>query len=259
MKQSKWNQRIRRAEKLAATYPFAAEVMCFYRQLAGFQETLYDSAKKEELGFLDTPLVLPRFGDFLNNLRTIAPAPLAQAAGKLLSDAPDRRQEVLASVRQATSVFQPTSSNPEHLMAWMFLQPFAEHLADSGKTEPRDAVPQFCPTCSAGPVAGVLRPEGDGGKRSLICALCATEWAIGRIVCPGCGETAVEKLSVYTADEFPHVRVEACNSCGKYIKTVDLTKNGLAVPIVDELATIPLNLWAQEHGYVKLQANLLGI
>src|SRR5437588_8683670 len=52
---------------------------------------------------------------------------------------------------------------------------------------------------------------------------------------------------------------EGCDTCGHYIKTVDLTKNGLAVPVVDELATIPLNLWAQEHGYVKLQANLLGI
>jgi hypothetical protein len=31
------------------------------------------------------------------------------------------------------------------------------------------------------------------------------------------------------------------------------------VPVVDELATIPLNLWAQEHGYTKLRANILGI
>jgi formate dehydrogenase maturation protein FdhE len=38
-----------------------------------------------------------------------------------------------------------------------------------------------------------------------------------------------------------------------------LTKNGRAVPLVDELATIPLNLWAREHHYVKVQANILGI
>ena len=44
-----------------------------------------------------------------------------------------------------------------------------------------------------------------------------------------------------------------------YIKTVDLTKYGLAIPVVDELATIPLNLWAQENGYTKLQLNLLGM
>jgi formate dehydrogenase maturation protein FdhE len=53
--------------------------------------------------------------------------------------------------------------------------------------------------------------------------------------------------------------VEACDTCRYYIKTIDLTKNGRAVPVVDELATIPLNLWAHQHGYVKLRANLLGI
>jgi len=66
-------------------------------------------------------------------------------------------------------------------------------------------------------------------------------------------------LPVYTASQFEHVRVEACDSCKSYIKTIDLTKNGYAVPIVDELATIPLTLWAQERGYSKLQPNLLGL
>ena len=52
---------------------------------------------------------------------------------------------------------------------------------------------------------------------------------------------------------------KACDACHCYIKTVDLTKDGHAVPVVDELATIPLNLWATEHGYLKLQSNFLGI
>jgi FdhE protein len=78
-------------------------------------------------------------------------------------------------------------------------------------------------------------------------------------LCPACGEETVDKLAIYTASQFNHVRVEGCDTCGHYIKTVDLTKNGLAVPVVDELATIPLNFWAYEHGYVKMQTNLLGI
>ena len=106
---------------------------------------------------------------------------------------------------------------------------------------------------------GVLREEGDGGKRSLICSLCATEWEFRRILCPACGEEAVDKLPVYTASEIDYVRVEACESCHTYIKSVDLTKNGLAVPVVDELASVPLNLWAEDHGYRKLQRNVLGI
>lgn len=155
--------------------------------------------------------------------------------------------------------FQPEPGRAAELLAYLFLQPYAEYLADQHEPVADRETSGACPFCSARPIAGVLRPEGDGGKRSLICSLCATEWNIGRMWCPACGEQNVEKLAVYTADQFPHVRVEACDTCRYYIKTVDLTKNGHAVPAVDELATIPLNLWAQEHGYVKLRANLLGM
>ena len=79
------------------------------------------------------------------------------------------------------------------------------------------------------------------------------------MVCPECGEEDVHKLAIYSAEQFKHVRVEVCDSCRRYLKTVDLTKDGHAVPDVDELATIPLNLWAVDHGYSKSQTNLLGI
>ncbi len=56
----------------------------------------------------------------------------------------------------------------------------------------------------------------------------------------------MNKLPVYVAAELPHIRVEACDTCRHYIKTVDLTKDGHAVPVVDELAAMALSLWAQE-------------
>jgi FdhE protein len=98
---------------------------------------------------------------------------------------------------------------------------------------------------------------GDGGQRSLVCSFCLAEWEFRRIVCPGCGEENHAKLPVYTAEELKHVRVEGCDSCRSYIKTVDMTKSGLAEPIVDEMAAIPLDLWAQKQGYTKLQTNLM--
>jgi FdhE protein len=93
----------------------------------------------------------------------------------------------------------------------------------------------------------------------LICSLCSTEWDFRRLLCPGCGEESPDKLPVYTAEELPYVRIEACDTCHLYIKAVDLSRNGLAVPVVDELATVSLNLWAEDHGYSKLQLNLLGV
>ncbi|HEV2732686.1 MAG TPA: formate dehydrogenase accessory protein FdhE, partial [Terriglobales bacterium] len=125
------------------------------------------------------------------------------------------------------------------------------------KIERKGPTPCLCPSCGRKPGVGVLRPLGDGGQRSLICSLCLGEWEFRRIVCPACGEENHSKLPVYTADELNHVRVECCDSCRCYIKTVDLTKRGLAEPVVDEIAAIPLDLWAQDHGYAKLQLNLM--
>ena len=53
--------------------------------------------------------------------------------------------------------------------------------------------------------------------------------------------------------------MEACDTCNRYIKGVDLTRLGLAVPLVDEIAAAPLDLWAQEHGYTKIELNLVGL
>jgi hypothetical protein len=57
-----------------------------------------------------------------------------------------------------------------------------------------------------------------------------------------------EKLCVYTAQQFEYVRVEACETCRSYLKSIDLTNNGLAVPEVGDLASTPLTLWAEESG-----------
>jgi len=276
MTRSKWDQRIQRADELAAAHPFAAEVLQFYRHIAGFQKALYAylESSRMEAGYgresnhqaagslpehLNLPLLLPRFSEFLATVEKVAPPPLAQPAARLKAQGSNQWEALLESHWQSAPSFQPTSEHTEGLLAWMFLQPYAEYLADRSELAPRNQTLSVCPFCSGKPVVGVLRPEGDGAKRSLICSMCSTEWNYGRIVCPACGEQTVEKLAIYTASQFPEVRVEACDTCRYYIKTVDLTKNGRAVPVVDELATIPLNLWAQEHQYTKLQPNLLGI
>lgn len=271
MKRSKWDQRIQRADELAAAHPFAAEVLRFYKGIATFQKELYgyvegadggQSKEKASASFrkdLSLNLLVPKFPQFLLLAEEIAPPQIAQSARDLKTQEAGQWHGLLASCWRTAADFQPTPRDTETLLAWLFLQPYAEYIADHSERAPRKENLAVCPCCSRKPVVGVLRPEGDGGKRSLICSMCSTEWTFVRILCPACGEETVEKLAIYTAKQFDYVRVEACDTCRCYIKTVDLTKNGLAVPIVDELATIPLNLWAQEHRYVKLQANLLGI
>lgn len=67
----------------------------------------------------------------------------------------------------------------------------------------------------------------------------------------------MHKLPVYTSEEFPQVRVDECDACRVFLKTVDLTVDGNADPLIDELASIPVTL-SREAGYTKLQPNIMG-
>ena len=117
-----------------------------------------------------------------------------------------------------------------------------------------------CPCCGAAPVAAVLRDEPEiKGRRTLLCSLCLTEWTYPRTRCPACGEERAEKRPHHVSESWPHIRVEECGSCRTYIKAIDLRAVGLAVPVVDELASVELDLWAAEQGLSKLRANLLGM
>jgi formate dehydrogenase accessory protein FdhE len=281
---AQWDRRIRRANELISTYPFAAEGLRYYARVATFQKNLYVeiqkaladspkiSADRPLRDELDLFLLLPHFSGFLSVIQQIAPAPLAQAAAALTQKGPagwqhaiedfwHREPEAAATVDDAEQVQASDwreASSSDRLLAWIFLQPYAEYLADHREIAIVDGTPSTCPLCGGKPIVGVLRSEGDGAKKSLICMLCAHEWNFRRIYCPACGEEREPQMAFYSAPEIAHVRVDVCDTCHTYLKSIDLTKTGLAVPVVDELATIPLDLWAREHGYDKLQINLLG-
>jgi formate dehydrogenase maturation protein FdhE len=84
-------------------------------------------------------------------------------------------------------------------------------------------------------------------------------WPFRRVVCANCGEENPANIGYYHAPEYDHVRIEACEICKHYIKAVDLTRYGLAVPLVDEVAAAALDLWVRERGYIKIELNLLGV
>ena len=117
-----------------------------------------------------------------------------------------------------------------------------------------------CPYCGEAPIAAVLRDEPEiKGRRTLLCSLCLAEWAFPRTRCPACGEERADRRPHHVSESWPHVRVEECGSCRTYVKAVDLRETGLAVPVVDELASVELDLWAAEQGLSKLRTNLLGL
>ena len=258
-----WQQRIRRAEHLAAKHPFAAEILGFYVHAARVQEGLYQRMQKSSgkapsflPAPLDSPELLAAFPLFLKVVEEHGPALLSQVARNLQSALESAWSDLLNSCWSATDA---PPSTPEEFIAFAFLQPYAEFVRSRSRLQIEGYTHPLCPFCNRKPALATLRPQGDGGRRSLLCGFCLAEWEYRRIVCPGCGQEDHAKLPVYTAESFPYIRVECCDACQSYIKSIDLTKNGLADPLVDELASVPLNLWAQERGYFKLHPNLLGM
>jgi len=93
----------------------------------------------------------------------------------------------------------------------------------------------------------------------LQCGTCFTTWPFRRVLCVHCGEDDERKLGYFHSDVFDHLRVDACETCRHYVKSVDLTRLGLAVPIVDEVAGAALDVWAHERSYEKVELNLVGL
>ncbi|MGH9786456.1 MAG: formate dehydrogenase accessory protein FdhE [Terriglobia bacterium] len=266
-----WDQRIERAEQLIGAYPFASECLRFYREICSLQKELYDDLVKRgdprgQVGTvipgpipLETARVLPWFPRLLDLVQRVGPAMVAQAAGVLAEQDSTHWRLLLESYGSAPALADAESYQVEGFFARALLQPYAEFLAAQTDHSRHAYDNGVCPFCGRKPQMGVLRAEGYGARRSLVCSLCLTEWPCPRILCPACGEQRSDLLSVYTAAQFEQVRVEACDACRTYMKTIDLTKDGLAIPLVDELATTPLDLWAGQHGYRKLECNLLGL
>jgi formate dehydrogenase accessory protein FdhE len=266
-----YDARIRRAERLSAEHPFATEFLDFFRHVASFQKNLRANINSPSAGIkptsvpgqelrgpLDLTVVLPHFRGFLSVIEKQGPPALSESARQFSQLPSDSWIASLQSYWELAGKFDQQVGAFAQFIPRAFLQPYAEFRAERTPAAPLVVTTRVCPLCGARPLLGVLRPEGDGGKRFLLCSFCAQEWEFRRILCPTCGEEAEAKLPVYVAEQFPHIRVEACDTCKFYLRTIDLTKDGHAIPVVDDLAAVPLSLWAEEHGYTRIQGNLLG-
>jgi formate dehydrogenase maturation protein FdhE len=267
-----YDVRRRRAEHLSKQYPFAKEVLDFYSHILAFQRNFRASmapgvpsgsnwnaqASLTTRDSLDLTSLLPQFRGFLAMVEANAPAALSKSAHELSLLPTSSWIQVLQTYWKCAGINDDALGLLKRFLPQAFLQPHAELLGAQMPKPPALITVRVCPLCGSKPLLGVLRQEGDGGKRYLMCSFCLQEWEFRRIHCASCGEEDEKKLPVYVAEQFPHIRVEACDTCKIYTRTIDLTKDGNAAPLVDDLAAIPLTLWAEQQGFRRLQRNLLG-
>jgi FdhE protein len=112
-----------------------------------------------------------------------------------------------------------------------------------------------CPVC--GSLPAIQRLVRDDGRRMLRCSLCSTEWYFKRVMCPFCENEDHNTLRYFFVDESspidkPAFRVDVCDKCKSYIKTLDerkLPESEKPDLYVENLSTLYLDMLAQRDGY----------
>jgi FdhE protein len=106
----------------------------------------------------------------------------------------------------------------------------------------------YCPICGKEPKIGEIREEE--GRRFLFCTQCGFEWRFMRIKCPFCGNEEQQTLAYFSIEGEERYRVDVCNECKRYIKTVDFRETEEEADLdVEDIATLHLDMLANEEGY----------
>lgn len=254
-----WAARGERATYLLRETPHAEELLVFYIRLtkiqAGVAGKVPSAAWAQALAAQGgapalRPEGLPReamldlLDTFLGDVTEVGTDVIAEGARALLdTDAAGRMAALTGAVGFHARAFLEA--------VWTTLAPTLDRGGEHGGGS-------HCPACGSLPVAAVLQDLPEAlGARSLLCPLCGIGWRIDRLRCAACGETSADRIELHEAESVPWVRLDECLTCRRYLKTIDLRRRGDAVPVVDELATIELDLWARDRGLTKVRTNVL--
>ena len=276
---SPWAAHRRRAEGLHGRHRHAAQLLTLYLVLLDVWEEAWRAARADqpaphELAGWAAEHVLERV---VAATARSGPAPLATAVRAL--QASGTAEPLLAGWLAGAE----TTPVDEYLARAVLRGPL--EAVDGDAACGRDPSPRGgrrCPSCGGRPQLSYHIDADDSlvtGRRYLACARCGGSWAYSGSSCASCGETSGARRTVFAEHRgepvvvrglasreaavagpavFPHLRIEACESCSRYLIDVDMGRDARAVPEVDELTALPLDLFAQERGLQKIAPNLMG-
>ncbi len=110
-----------------------------------------------------------------------------------------------------------------------------------------------CPFC--GTNTAMAKFEKEAGRRVLWCSLCGAEWVYKRLECPFCGNDDQKLLRFFYLDDKSPYRVDVCDVCKGYIRTVDERKRNeeeKTIFEIEDMKTLYLNDIAEKEGYKKI-------
>jgi formate dehydrogenase maturation protein FdhE len=259
---AEFERRAARAEKLAplsesARDPllFAALILRAQGEIAGALEE--EHAVRPFTGRLDDDAerLLPLHQRLLHAAADKGPEQLAEAARQ-------RREDDPATAKARLQVFWSGDIGArEDYLSRSLLRPYAEFLRARGIAPDRLHKKGHCPFCGGSATMGtrLQSADSDGGLRNLVCSLCANEYNYNRGTCPSCLEEMPEKLPVFRSDIYPDVVIEACETCGRYVKSIDLSKDARPIAEIDDLVSVSMDLWSMNEGFTRIEPGLAGI
>jgi FdhE protein len=161
---------------------------------------------------------------------------------KLLESDDDYFQKVaheLGIEKRVLTFFVYTSVKPSLAVC---ARKLSSHLASL------DAWPKgICPVCGNFPGLATLEEKGE---RWLFCSFCWTKWHVQRIFCAFCENEDQQTLHYFYTETESEYRVDTCDKCKNYLKTVDLRKiERVFYPPLEQVSTLHLDMKAGEMGY----------
>jgi FdhE protein len=103
-----------------------------------------------------------------------------------------------------------------------------------------------CALCGGEPDFAVITPAAE---RHLICGRCALRWKFEPLTCPFCRNSDRSRITSFATPDGQY-RVYACDVCRRYLKAYDARHASRPVmPVVDTIATLPLDAAAMQRGY----------
>jgi len=127
-----------------------------------------------------------------------------------------------------------------------FISRFAEELAE--RVDQSKWLRGYCPICGKEPIMSKL--EQEIGKRWLFCSFCHTEWLFKRLVCPFCENDNQESLRYFFVENDEAHRVDVCDRCKRYIKTLDSRQMNSGINLfVENLSSLALDIVAEKEGF----------
>jgi len=117
------------------------------------------------------------------------------------------------------------------------------------EVDPETWLKGYCPLCGSLPSLSLLK-EGVG-KRYLLCSFCGYQWRVERIFCPFCNNKDQESLHYFCGEGEETHRIDLCDKCHQYIKTIDTRNLQESDPVLEDLSTLHLDLLASQKGYKR--------